>query len=289
MPVTTRSNLFIPEVLADAVRGAWPDRIALLGTDAVVESSTLPDAARGGDTVKVPYFGILGDFDDVAEGAALTPATLSMSSEQASVVRSGKAFEITNWAQFAALYADPYAEATRQVLEGARRRFDAALVTAANNTSYGGTNTVDVSGGTPGTISYDAIVDALAKFGDASPDVAAVVMHSKVFFDAMKLKDNNGQPLFVAPTQGGRPSILGLPIILSDRAPVISGTPTKYVTTFVRRGALALWYNGAPSVKSDEDVLADTTIAAVHIYYVAHRYSRLPGDTKPVAVRLITQ
>ena len=65
MPVTTRTDLIIPEVLADAVAGAWPNRIALYGTDAVVESRTLPGGARGGDKVKVPYFGILGEFERV--------------------------------------------------------------------------------------------------------------------------------------------------------------------------------------------------------------------------------
>jgi len=83
--------------------------------------------------------------------------------------------------------------------------------------------------------------------------------------------------------------VLGLPIIVSRRAPVISGTPNTYVTLFVRRGALALWYNGTPSIDTDKDIASDTLLAAVNVYFVAHRYSRLPGDTDPVVVRLVTR
>lgn len=286
MPATTRSDLIIPEVLADAVAGAWPNRIALYGTDAVVESRTLPGGVRGGDKVKVPYFGILGEFEQVAEGTPLTVTKLTMTSEEAVVRRAGKAFEVTSWAQMAAMYADPYAEAVRQIVEGARREFDRALVAAASDTTGGGVATQDAS---TGTITYDALVDALAQFGDAQADVAAVVVHSKVLADLRKLKDTTGQPLFVDAQQGGLPRVMGLPLIVSDRAPVITGTPTKYVTLIVRRGALALWYNGTPTVETDKDILTDSTVVAVNVYYVAHRYSRLPGDDKPVVVRLLTQ
>ena len=285
MPTTQRSNLIIPEILADAVAGAWPDRIALYGSNAVVESSTLPEANRGGSTVRVPYFGSIGEFDDVAEGAPLVPAPLTMTSETATVQRAGKAVEITAWAQMAAMYADPYAEAARQIVEGARRKFDSALVAAAGATGSG-QEEVDRS---TTTITYNAVVDALQAFGDQGQDVAAVVVHSKVLGDLRKVADTVGRPLFTDAQQDGLPRVLGLPLIVSDRAPVISGTPTKYVSLLIKRGALALWYNRVPTVETDRDILADTNILSTNIYYVAHRYSRLPGSSKPGVVRLITQ
>jgi len=285
MPVTTRSNLIILEVLADAVAGAWPDRIALFGTGAAVESATLPEAVRGGDTIKVPLFGSIGEFEDVAESAPLTPASLAMTSESSVVQRSGKAVEMTSWAQMAAMYADPYAEAGRQIVEGARRKFDSALVAKAGATGAG---QIEVDRSTA-TISYDAIVDGLQAWGDESQNVAAFVVHSKVAGDLRKIKDSNGLPLFTDAKAGGLPSVLGLPLIISDRAPVIAGTPTKYVSLLIKPGALALWYNRVPIVETDRDILADTNILACNIYYVAHRYSRLPSSTKAGVVRLITQ
>lgn len=283
--LTTRSNLVIPEILADAVAAGWPDRVALYGSNAVVESRTLPQEARGGDTVKVPLFGSIGEFDDVAEGDPLVPASLSMTSEQSMVQRAGKAVEMTTWAQMAAMYADPYVEAARQIREGAQRKFDAALIAKAGAT---GTGQIQVDRSTA-TIGYDAIVDALQAWGDESQDVAAVVMHSKVVGDLRKVKDGNNLPLFTDAQQGGLPRVLGLPLIISDRAPVITGTPTKYVSLFIKQGALALWYNGIPVIETDRDILADSNILACNIYYVAHRYSRLPNSTKAGVVRLITQ
>ncbi len=286
MPVTTRSDLFIPEVLADAVAGAWPDRIALLGTDAVVESSTLPGGVKYGDKVRIPYFNVLGELEIVGEGVPLTPVKLTMTTEVAEVQRAGRLFSATTWSRLAAMYADPYAEATEQLIEAAKRAFDRGLVEAAASTTGGGVQTVDASSG---TISYDAIVDALAAFGENEDSVAAVVMHPKVLNDLRKAKSNDGMPLFLDPQDGGRPRVLGLPIIVSRRAPVISGTPNTYVTLFVRRGALALWYNGTPSIDTDKDIAEDELYAAVNVYFVAHRYSRLPGDTDPVVVRLVTR
>lgn len=285
MPVTTRSNLVIPEMLADAVAAGWPDRIALFGTGAAVESASLPEPARGGDVVKVPLFGSIGEFEDVAEGVALTPASLTMTSETSTVQRAGKAVEMTTWAQMAAMYADPYAEASRQIIEGARRKFDSALVARAGATGAG---QIEVDRSTA-TISYDAIVDGLQAWGDESQNVAAFVVHSKVAGDLRKIKDSNGLPLFADAQQGGLPSVLGLPLIISDRAPVITGTPVRYVSLLIKRGALALWYNRVPTIETDRDILADTTILATNVYYVAHRYSRLPNSTKAGVVRLITQ
>jgi hypothetical protein len=285
MPVTTVNDLIIPEILADAIQAAWPDRIALEGTPAVVESPTLPGGARGGTKIKVPYFEIIGELDDVDEDEELPPVKLTMTSEEATVRRAGKRLPISVLAEISARYADPYAEISRQFMDAAKRRFDAALIAAANASGAGQT-TVDRSSE---TITYDAIVDALSAFGDAQVDIAAVVVHSKVLADLRKLKDLGGLPIFVDAQQGGLPKVLGLPIINSDRVPVITGTPTKYVTLFVLRGALALWYNGEPTIERSRVPERDRDELVINTYFVAHRYKRLSQHDKPPVVRLITQ
>jgi HK97 family phage major capsid protein len=296
MATTTRSDLIIPEILADAVAGAWAERVALFGTGAAVESSTLP-SNRGGDTVTVPYFGSIGEFEDVAEGAALTPTTLAQSSEQATVVRAGKAVSMTTWAQMAAMYADPYQEAARQIAEGARRKFDTALVTAAGAAPLASPvgrpgdgairyEPLDSTNNVP--ISYDVLVDALGQWGDESQDVVAMVVHSKIRDDLLKIKDNDGQPLFTDPmSEGDLPRVLGKPVIVSDRTPTLD-TPDRYITMLIKRGALALWYNSTPLIETDRDILSDEDVMATNIYYVAHRYGRLPSSTKPGIVQLVT-
>jgi hypothetical protein len=56
----------------------------------------------------------------------------------------------------------------------------------------------------------------------------------------------------------------------------------KVSSMVVQRGALAFWYNRmALGMKTDQNIMADTDLAAMHLYAVAHRYRRVPGKTKP--------
>src|SRR4051812_43230047 len=118
----TRSNLIIPELLVEAIQGQFAGAVCLWGTGAAIVSPTLPSSGpaggkiKGGDTVSVPYFGTIGELDDIgAETDALVPVGLTMTKEQATVQHSGKAIEMSDWAQLAAQYADPYAELARQL------------------------------------------------------------------------------------------------------------------------------------------------------------------------------
>lgn len=286
MPITTRSQLIIPEVLQDAIRGEFQKVVALNGTGAAVVSPTLPGGLRGGDTVKVPYFGVLGELEDVAEGTPLTPTALTMTSETATVQHSGKAFEITEWAQLAAAYADPYAEAARQLREAVTRRIDKALIDAAVTTTL----VKDVySAVSPRTLDYDVVIDAKLLWGDEQSDIALLVVHSKVFGDLLRLKDTTGRPLVNADATGADlPRFAGIPVRVSDRLPVSADDPPKYTSLIVKRGALAAWYGGEPEVQTDRDILVDSRIAAVHVYWVAHRYSRMPGSTRTGVVKIVT-
>ena len=290
MAVTKRSDLIIPEILQEAVKGAFEGVTALWGTGAAKVASTLPGSVKGGDTVTVPYFGLLGELDDVAtEGDALVPAKLTMTSETATVQHSGKAFEITSWAQMAA-FGDPYAEAARQMKEAVIRRADKALIDKAAGTPL----VKDVyNASTPKTLDWDTMVDAKLLWGDEQDGIALLVVHSKVFGDLLKLKDGQGRPLLTDPGEGKLPRFVGVPVAVSDRMPVLSeyggaGTPDAYTSLIVKRGALAFWFNGTPTVETDKDILADSLVAAIHVYWVAHLYSRMPGSTKPGAVKIIT-
>jgi len=285
MPIITRSNLIIPEILQEAVRGEFAGVVALLNSGAAAVSPTLPESARGGDVLKVPYFGTIGEYEDVAEATALTPADLVMSTDTATVQHSGKAIEITQWAQLAAAYADPYAELARQLRVGFERRMDRALIDAANTTNL----VHDVySATTPRTLNWDVMVDARLRFGDEQEDIALLVVHSKVLGDLLKLKDNDGRPLLVNDLQAQDriARFAGVPVKVSDRLAPESTNPPKYTSLLIKRNALALWYNGSPEVQADRDILRDTQVAAVHVYWIAHRYSRMPGSTRTGVVKI---
>lgn len=288
MARTVRTDVIVPEILAEAVQAEFAGATALFGTGAAAVSSTLPGAARGGDALKVPYFGLLGELDDVNEGTALTPQKLTMTSETAVVQHSGKAFEITEWAQMAAAFADPYAEAARQLRVAVTRRADKALIDVAVTTGLE-KNVAAAAAGTPVTILYDHVVDAKLLWGDEQSDIALLAVHSKVLGDMLKLKDSQGRPLLTDAREGELPRFLGIPTIVSDRLPIDTTiTPNRYTSILAKRSALAFWFNGTPEVQTDKDILIDSRVAAVHVYWLAHRYSRVAGGTLTGAVKLIT-
>lgn len=302
MASTIRTDLVIPEVLEEAIRGEFAGMQALYGTGAaVVSASGWPDA-RGGDKIKIPYFGTLGEFEDLAsdEGAggalpALTPQKLTMTDEVATVIHSGKAFETTEWARIAAAYADPYAEAARQLRVGLQRRADKELITRAEATTllsdiYLGAGPTEAN-----RLTWETILGARELWGDEQDDIALVVLHSKVAFALIKQKDANNRPLYEeAVRQGGLIQVpgVGVPVKVSDRLTVTAnaggaGTETAYNSLIIKQNALAFWFSGGePDVQTDKDILADSTVAAIHVYFAAHRYKRVLGSTKEGVIKI---
>lgn len=301
MAVTIRSDLIVPEVLEEAVRGEFAGMNALYGSGAgAVVTRGWPDA-KGGDTIKIPYFGTIGEFEDLAsdEGAggalpALTPVKLTMTNDTATVGHSGKAFETSEWARLAAMYADPYAEAARQIRVGLERLIDAKLMAQARTTTLVH-NIYD--GATPanGAPTWEQLLTARFKWGDEQDDIVLISMHSDVALSLLKQADADLRPIWNRALEtGGLPaSILGIPVRLSDRntkTPELGGvgTATGYETLIYKRSALAFWFNGEnPDIQTDKDILADSAVAALHLYYAAHMYSRLPGGTKEGVVKVI--
>jgi hypothetical protein len=297
MAVTKKSDLFIPEILEEAIQGAFAGMNALFGTDAVIIKPTLGSTQKGAK-VQIPYFGNLGEMEDLAtdEGGAgavpaLTPAKLTSAEEEAIVQHSGKAFEITEWAEMSVSYADPYAEAADQIVRLVGRRADLALIAAAATTPLSIDAITDPA--LADTISWDAVVRTKGLFGDeleAQNGISLGVAHSKVMTDAELLKDTQNRPLLVNPTDGTLSRIGNIPFGRSDRLEITPATaPKTYNTLIAKPRSLVFWYNGNVQVQTDKDILADSKVAAIHVYWAVHRYTRMPGGTKPGVAKLITQ
>jgi len=294
MGLTKRSDLVIPELLTEAIKGQFAGKIALWGTGAAVQSFSLPVSVgggkiKGGDTIKIPYFGTLGELDDVPEGDALTPTSISMTSETDTVIHSGKAIELSDWALLAAAYADPYAECARQFAEMVVRRADQLLLTAASASLPSGNINDVYNAGSPKNLDYDTLVDSKMLWKDEQADILLLTVHSVVFGNMLKLKDTTGRPLLtMGAAEGDLPRFCGIPVAVSDRNTVTTDSPAKYKSKILKRGALAWWAQESPVVKTDSDILADTEVAAIHVYHVAHRYQRTPGATRPGVIEIVT-
>ncbi|MGK3995105.1 phage major capsid protein [Sorangium sp. So ce1024] len=298
MAVTKRSDVINTYILEEAIQAEFAGAVALYGSPAVVQNNSLPannvngGKMKGGETIQVPYFNNLGELDEIAtDGDSLTPVALTMSDETATIRHFGKAVELTTWSQIKGLYADPYKECARQLVMAAKRKWDEVLIATAG-ASLPADNIHDVwNAVTPVLLNWDVMVDAKLKFGDEQSSIVMLSVHSKVYGDIMKLKDTTGRPLLVDANDGSLPKFMGIPVKVSDRnavVPAAGGTPAKYKSRIYKAGALALWLNGQPSVKEDEDILKDTDLVAIHTYFVAHRYKRTPGATRPGVVEIVT-
>ncbi len=292
--VTPSADLveIIPEVLTDAVQAGFAGVRALYGSGVAMVRGTLPswgvngEAYRGGSKVKVPYFEPLGDFEEVTDEAA-PPSTiqkLETTAEEAVIKHHRLAVTLTYEAQsFAAPGSDPYVEAARQMVERAELVMDAALIAAARTTTLA----VDISASVPGTLDYPAFVDLLGAFGDEEMKgggIALFSLHSHGLKQARLVRDDNGLPIFTTPRAGEAPQVLGIPVYPSDKNALAAG---KHVALALKRGALALWFNAAKlKVQTFHDVSTDADLNALHLYFAAHLYKRLPNGTKPGSAKL---
>lgn len=109
-----------------------------------------------------------------------------------------------------------------------------------------GRATLDNSGS---TITNQMLVNTLRQFGDASQDIVAWVMHSKVFFDLMEEQSTNLiDRLAGATIYEGTVGTLGLPAVVTDSPALVnSGSPDTYNTLGLTPNALAALQDGEPT------------------------------------------
>lgn len=289
---TTKSGLFIPEILADAVEVGFAGLNCLYGTSAVVFNTTLPAGPDDvGDTVKVPYFDLIGDMDDVdTDGGELSPAKLTSSADTATIHHSGKGVEFTRWSKMNP--TDPYAEGARQISLSTQRRADKAMIDVAKDTTGWTAYTSDLFSATvPKKLDYDQIVTGMGLLGDEGMGEmpALIAVHSKVMGDLRLAKDADGNPRLVKTAVGALPYLdtLGIPIMTSDKltATASSGV-NKYQTLLIWPQSLVFWMNGSPLMMTEQNARKPSDSTFVHIYWVAHRYRNRRQKSKPGVVHL---
>lgn len=242
----TSDRDFDVQVLEDTVRGRFAGLNALMGSilvsqGAIMVSSDMPDGPdRIGDEITVPYFGVIGDFEENPEDTAITPKVLKSTNEKATVGRSSLAFEVTRWARKSGpTDADPYDEATDQIAQAAIREMDRLCIAAAV------TSPLKVDGfnaaGSPSYINWDMLIDGRAKFGDEDSDIVAMVSHSRTLADLRKLRDAEGRPLLLESMQeGGITKFGGVPLIVSDRASTAGSSMGAVTETGASVGGVGL-------------------------------------------------
>ena len=276
MAVTTTSNVIIPEVLAAMIAAEIPGQLALAGSDAV----TVLDNLKGGpgNTIKIPRWGTIGDFTEVAEGNAMPVVNIAATAATATVKKFARGVEVTDEALLAS-YDDPLKEVARQFARYAARAADRALITAAETSTLLHTAS--------GTITLNDIVDAIGKWNDASANISGLVVHSKVYRDLIKLAEFKTltQKADSVIEKGVVGMVYGVPIRVSDAITTVAGSPNTYRNLLLKKGALGLWYQRNMNVETERDTIKRTTVITADSIFATAMFQ----DNPLPVVKLVTQ
>lgn len=233
MTVTSSTDLFVPAIVTDAVRGALKGKNGLVGSSLVSGGAvrffgTMPKRGRGaiGSKIDVPYWGILGDFETLTESQSATPQKVNMTYEEATVARKSIAFEASTWARGAAdaaMIDDPVQVLAEEASKSALRAMDSAMIAAGQGSPllYS-----IYSASTPAYLTWQKIVKAASiKMGDDSVSPVGMAVHSLIAADLTVQTDASGRQYLADPRAdmvAGR--VVGLPLLVSDRMPLTGST-----------------------------------------------------------------
>lgn len=267
---TSIADIIDPEVLADQVSAKYPDEL-VLGRSNLVEVDTTFPLGSPGTVFTIPFWKRISAFSPLQEGTAMVPNKISAGKERAIVQRGGGAYEVYDTASLVSK-ADPMSEIALQLARRSAEYLDTALVEAAGKTP----NAADKSGA---TLDQDVIIEALiGSLGDNYAKIigsGALVMHSKVYGDLLKLDQiqNQYQSGMDVLRTGLVPTLLGLPIHVTDRTTVstVSGTPV-YSTFVIGPGALGLFFQRNVKVEFDRDVLMQSDIVVATVHFAPHLF-----------------
>ena len=180
MADTRLENLINPEVMGTMIN-AKIEALAKLTPYAKVDTSLQGVA---GDTKTVPCWNYIGDAEDVAEGGEVSSSQLTATSTTFTIKKAMKCVVITEEARLSGL-GNPVGQAESQLAKSIAGKVDNDLLEVAL------TSTNVVNG--DGAISYNGIVDAVAKFEDEEDGVEKVLfIHPNQ--EASLLKD----PMFLS-------------------------------------------------------------------------------------------
>lgn len=179
---TKLANVINPQVMGQMINAKIEALLKL--TPYAKVDTTLVGVA--GDTKTIPSWKYIGDAEDVAEGAEVSLTQMTASSTQFKIKKAMKAVGITEEARLSGL-GDPIGQAEKQLAKSIAGKVDSDLLTEALKS----TNIVDLSA--KSAISYEGIVDAVAKFEDEEDGIEKVMFISPLQ-EATLLKD----PMFLS-------------------------------------------------------------------------------------------
>jgi hypothetical protein len=320
---TLRSDIIIPEIFTPYVIEQTTLRDAFLASGVVQPMAEL-NATEGGDYINVPFFkaNLSGDFEVLTDSTSLTPGKITADKQVGVILHRGRAFESRDLAALAA-GADPMAAIGAKIADyvANQRQKDllsclagvfGTLGTTTSAAAFFGLTIDGESGDTPTVLSPRHVAEARSLLGDQGDKLAAVAMHSKVYYDLVERKaidyvsagdarftpDATANPAAfggsIAGAYGGDnsvPTYMGLRVIVSDDVQVEgSGASSEYATYFFTQGAVASGEQMGMQTETDRDILAKSDAMSIDLHYCYHPVGSKWGVTtsNPTRAQLAT-
>jgi hypothetical protein len=314
---TLRSDIIVPEVFTPYVIEQTTQRDAFLASGVVRPMAEL-NATEGGDFINVPFWkaNLSGDFEVLSDSSSLTPGKITADKQVGVILHRGRAFEARDLAALAA-GSDPMAAIGAKVADyvANQRQKDllsclkgvfGTLGTTSSSAAFFGLTIDGESGDTPTVLSPRHVAEARSLLGDQGDKLAAVCMHSKVYYDLVERRAidyvSTADARGTSTTQSGGsmvaafgnptvPTYMGLRVIVSDDVQTEgSGGSSEYATYFFTEGAVASGEQMAMQTETDRDILAKSDAMSIDLHYCYHPVGSKWGvtTTNPTRAQLET-
>jgi len=295
---TLRSDIIIPEVFTPYVIEQTTQRDAFLASGVVRPMAELNAAEGGGDFINVPFYAanLSGDFEVLSDSSSLTPGKITADKQVGVVLHRGRAFESRDLAALAA-GSDPMAAIGSKIADYINNQRQKDLLsclagvfgtvhTTSSSAAFFPLTIDGESGDTPTALSPRHVAEAKALLGDQGEKLAAICMHSKVYYDLVERRavdyvlatDSSGGSAtasggsivqaFGSPTVS---TFMGLRVIVSDDVNTNgSGSSTEYATYFFTEGAIGSGEQLGLQTETDRDILAKSDAMSIDLHYCYH-------------------
>jgi N4-gp56 family major capsid protein len=261
---TLLTNLVNPQVMADLIDKKLVDlmRFAPLATiDTTLQG-------RPGNTISLPAYSYIGDATTVSEGADIGISQLIEAAATATIHKIGNGVQITDEAVLSG-YGDPLGEATKQLALSIASQVDNEFIGVLNAI----TSPMVHTAGTPGTLAFGDIADALELFGEDIEDGSArvLVVSPKQYTNLRKTSgwlpaSDVSADLAIKGVVG---MVQGCQVLVSNKLKEASNKENAYI---VKPGALRLFMKRGVLVESDRDIINKSTVITADSHFAPYLY-----------------
>jgi N4-gp56 family major capsid protein len=261
---TLLTNLINPQVMADMIDKKLVNymRFAPLATiDTTLQG-------RPGNTITVPTYNYIGDASTVAEGADIGISQLTATPATATIHKIGNGVQITDEAVLSG-FGDPVGEATKQLALSIASQVDNEFINVLNAITTPMVHTA----GTPGTLAFADIADALELYGEDIDEggVKALLVSPKQY--TLLRKTSGWLPASDVSADLAIKGVVGMvqgcQVIISNKLKEASSHEYAYI---VKPGALRLFMKRNTLVESDRDIINKSTTITADKHFAPYLY-----------------